>query len=202
MPKKVLDVALATIVFSFPEKTLVEKVPGVDGEGMVTEETKTTIEPGFEPITFQLHNVPSIAALRDAVGNLPEILVQTALHGISQKIGDSYAGAAKDGPEVGLEPVLYAKAQIESMIQQIYNEKWYAVRQAGGGAQNTILVRAYAQATGKTLEEALDFVEPLSDDEKKQLQKLPKIAAAIAGIRAEAAVAKAKALAEKAAAAG
>lgn len=153
-----------------------------------------TVEPrteGGEPtvITFDLSKVDG--PMRDRL----------ALHGAAQKIGDSYAGAKESGED----PIAYAEAAINDTIKQLYAEehgglnKWSVTRTGTGAPRTSLLVQAFAQVSGKSLEEAQEIVSQLNDEEKKELQGKKKIAAAIAAIRAEQAVARAKKAAEEAA---
>ena len=147
-----------------------------------------TVEPKTEGesatvITFDLSKVS------------PEILARLALHGASQKIGDSYAGAKESGED----PVAYATAAINDTIKQLYEGSWSVGRTGTGAPRTSLLVQAYAQVKGITLEEAQEVIGGLNDEEKKVVQAAKKVAAAIAAIRAEQAAARAKKLAEEAA---
>lgn len=165
MPQKKPDIEARKILF-------ILEVPKDAPEGTVGE----TIE-------FDLAKVPE------------DLLPRLALHGASQKIGDSYSGAKESGED----PIAYAKASIEETIKQLYEGKWSVGRTGTGAPRTTHLVRAYAALTGKTLEEALETVGGLTDEEKKALQGQKKIAAKIAQFKAEDAAARAAKLAEEAA---
>lgn len=145
---------------------------------------------GFQPevFTFDLSKVSA------------EMIERLALHGASQKIGDSYAGAKDSGED----PLAYAKAAIQDTIKQLYskenggNDTWSVARSGSGAPRTSILVQAYAQVKGISIEEAQEVISGLNDEEKKVVAAAKKVAAAMAGIRAEAAAAKAKKLAEEA----
>jgi hypothetical protein len=124
------------------------------------------------------------------------VLRNLALHGASQKIGDSYAGAGDES-----DPLAYAKAAVADMIGRLYSGDW---RQAasGGAKRASLLVLAFAEASGRTVDEATEVVEGLGDDEKKALNAKPKIKAIIARIKAERAAAAAEKAAKAAEAAG
>jgi hypothetical protein len=118
-----------------------------------------------------------------------------ALHGASQKIGDTYAGAGAEA-----NPVEFAKAMVAEMIGRLYAGD--TGRVAGAGAKRFgLLTLAYARATGCTEDEAHELIGGLEDDERKAVQKKPKIAAALAAIKAERAIAAAKKAADLAEAA-
>src|SRR5690606_7229783 len=110
----------------------------------------------------------------------PSMLRMLALHGARQKIGDSYAGAKESGED----PVDYATAAILDTIKQLYAEEHgglnrLSVTRTGTGAPRTsLLVQAFALVTGKSVEEAQEYISDLNDEEKKELQKKKKIAAA------------------------
>jgi hypothetical protein len=129
------------------------------------------------------------------VASLPEtVRTQALFHGLSQKIGDSYSGAAsQDDPEG------YARECVKDTIAQLLEGNWRAAG-GGGGPKYGQLVTALAEVTGKTLDEAKAIVEGLSDKERKEVQAKPKIKAAIAKLKLAKAMRDAEA-AEKAAAA-
>lgn len=122
-------------------------------------------------------------------------LFRLALHGASQKIGDSYAGAKESGED----PIKYAKEAVSETIKQLYEGKWAVTRTGSGAPRVSILVLAYAKVKGITEDAALEVLSDLSDDDKKELQKNKKIAAAIAVIRAEQAAERARKAMEAAA---
>lgn len=194
MPKKIIDVATKTITFSFPEKAVKTKTTDSNGK----EVEVFTPGEGFEPRVFHLAKVEGLGD----VDTLPDFLVRTALHGISQKVGDNYANAKEVATETGTDPVQWCRDQIDLMIGQLYTGKWNAVRTGGGGAggRATILVLAFAQVAGCSEDEAIEHVEGLDEKEQKELAKKPKVKAAILQIQAQRAVARAEAAAKAAAA--
>jgi len=111
-----------------------------------------------------------------------EIITQLALHGLSQKLGDSYAGE-KD--------VSVAKVKAGKVLERLVAGDWRAVREGGGGGRITDLAQALADITGRTIEEAVSRIEDMDKDEKSALRKHKKIKARLAEIayeRAKAAV--------------
>lgn len=116
-----------------------------------------------------------------------------AIHGASQKIGDSYASASQ-----ATDAVAFAKAAVKETIAQLYAGTWRATVSAGPKANDLAL--AMSRVDGDTsLEDCIELVGAMSDDEKKVWKKKPKIAAQIALIAVERAQAKANKLAELAA---
>ena len=94
------------------------------------------------------------------------MLVRLALHGASQKGGDSYAGAANEQ-----DPMAYAKASVEETLAGIMSGVWRVT--IGGGPRVTLLARALARIAGKTPEEAQGVIDVHSerDDDGKPSEK-------------------------------
>jgi len=137
--------------------------------------TITAIESG-ESVTVDLNELSN------------EMQLKLALHGLSQKVGDSYAGCEVDE--------IIAKAT--GVINDLKNGDWSS-RVAGSGApRTTLLAEAVVRATGQTMEVVLGKIAEMDDDAKKNLRNHDQIKQATAAIKAERAVAAA----EKAAAAG
>ena len=137
---------------------LVEKLPDLESGSVVFK-----FEDGTEA-TFDVSRVS------DAVRG------QLALHGASQKIGDSYAGAGDD--EIA-DPLAYAKERVADTIARLYAGEWRTATVGTGG----ILAEAMATVSGKTRDECAEILAGMSDDEKKDLRKKKKIAAALARIK-------------------
>ena len=121
----------------------------------------------------------------------PEILLRLALHGASQKVGDSYAGAGADDVA---DPLAFTQECVEETIKQLEAGDWRVG--ATGGPRVSDLAVAIAQLTGKPIEEVSETLKTATDEQKKALRKDPRIAAAIAGIVAAKAAARAAKLAE------
>ena len=148
-------------------------------EGTVTFD----FEDGKDKVAFSLDDMSD------------DIIRALALHGASQKIGDSYASAKKVSEETGVDANEWSRSQAESVIKQLTDGDW-TVRTPGAGGV-TDLAKALAEATGSTVEAAVERLTDASDDEKKGLRKHPAIAAILARIRRERAEAKEKELAGK-----
>lgn len=99
---------------------------------------------------------------------------QLGSYGISQKFGDSYAGA--ESPDEAVETFL-------ATVEQVKSGEWTVRRGGGGAARITMLVEALARVTGKTEEEAQAKIATLDDDEKKDLRTHPQIAAVLEEIK-------------------
>ena len=84
------------------------------------------------------------------------------VHGLSQKGGDSYASAGKEE-----NPLAAAKAWLKETLEQVRKGDWRVT--AVGGFRATLLAKALARVTGKTIEEAqgvVDLHSELDDDGK------------------------------------
>jgi hypothetical protein len=80
------------------------------------------------------------------------MFVRLALHGASQKGGDSYAGAAE-----AENPMAWARDAIKATIDQILAGDWRVV--GVGGPRVTLLARALARVTGRTPEQAQSVID-------------------------------------------
>lgn len=100
-----------------------------------------------------------------------DIIGRLALHGISQKVGDSYAGA---------ESISEARLMAESVWRNLTGGLW-AVKAAKGGK----IVEALHRATGKPFDVCLEKYTLMTEDAKKGLRKHPDIKRALAEIEAE-----------------
>lgn len=115
-----------------------------------------------------------------ALESLPaEIVSMLALHGLSQKLGDSYASVKGDVAE--------AKKRYEAVLTQLQNGEWKKAREGGGegSAKVTELAQAIARFRNAPLEKANAAVAGASPEQKKAWQGNPNIKALIATIRAE-----------------
>lgn len=115
-----------------------------------------------------------------------------SVHGASQKIGDTYAGAAK-----AANPLAWAKECVEEMIAALYAGETGVAREGGGGSvRPSIFVEALARVTGKSVEEVRALVDAMDEAQVKEYKSKKKVARAMADITVERAAARAKALAE------
>lgn len=131
-----------------------------------------------------------------AIASLPQNIVQMlALHGLSQKLGDSYASVKGD--------VNAAKAKFEAVLKQLMAGEWKQAREGGeGGTKVTELAEAIARFKSAPIEKANAVVAQATDDQIKVWKGNAKIKAIIAQIRAEKAAARAAEADAKAAEAG
>lgn len=114
-----------------------------------------------------------------------DIATIACAHGISQKVGDAYAGAEGD------VDVAYGLA--DAMAIRLIGGEWNI--KAEGGAAATMLAQALAEAGQVTLAEAIAKIGDMSKEEKADLRKHPQIAAILSRMELEKAQAKAQATA-------
>jgi len=112
-----------------------------------------------------------------------EVKHQAMLHGLKQKHMDSVAG--KSGAEAW-----DALAATATMLQA---GDWTRAKEASGGTNTTLLSEALMRLYKKTANEVRDALEARSDDEVKEMAKMPQVAAVILTLKAERAAAKAEA---------
>lgn len=123
-----------------------------------------------------------------ALSDLSEAMViRAALHGLSQKMGDSYAGA-KDEPD----PVAFSIASVSDVVKALIAGDWRAATTGTGGSRVSDLAKAVAEVTGKPIEEIVETLAEMSDDQKKPIKDNPHVKAALTRIKAQAAMERAQ----------
>ncbi|UCE47402.1 MAG: hypothetical protein JSW47_17605 [Phycisphaerales bacterium] len=133
-----------------------------------------------------------------AIAELPEaIIANLAVHGLSQKLGDSYASARKATEGTDIDPDEWCKGQVESVFGQLKEGNW-TTRTPGAGGQATDLATALAEVGGIEVSDAIEKLSDASKEEKAALKKHPQIKVVLERIRAERAQAKADAAAKAA----
>lgn len=124
-----------------------------------------------EPILVKLEDFPE------------DVQKHFALHGISQKLGDSYSSAKGD--------VAVAQTAFAATLEQLRNGEWRAARGEGESRpRSTELAAAIARIKGQPLEEVVANLASATDEQKKALRANERVKATIAVIRAEKAQAK------------
>jgi hypothetical protein len=160
---------------------------------------KKTVDTETRIITIQLEDGSSTSHALDSLP--PAIITQLALHGLSQKLGDSYAGAENAVAEGEAETkVGFAKSAVARVWTQLSAGEWSAKREGTGGI--SMLARAIAEVLGITPEDAAAKVEGMDKETKKKVQSSPKVAVALAKLKAAAAARAAERAAAAAEAAG
>lgn len=106
-----------------------------------------------------------------------EVRDQLALHGASQKIGDSYAGVKGNFAE--------GVANAKDVVEQLYAGVWRASREDDARPRLAELAAAIARIKSVPLESATAAVEKGTDEQRKTWRSNAKVKAVIAQIRAE-----------------
>jgi hypothetical protein len=147
---------------------------------MAKKATKTISEDG-STIRFEF-NDDAVEDLNAEMSTFSEDIVQRlAMHGLSAKMGDSYAG---------VETVAECRESALRVYDDLAAGNW-TTRVAGtSGPRVTQLAEAFArvaQARGKelSLEAAVEAIGAMPDEQKKALRKVPAIRKAIADIKVE-----------------
>lgn len=144
-------------------------------------------------------------ALEAELSEFPqEIVTRLALHGLSQRCGDSYAGVGKEFNDT-TEAAAEARRRVERILDQLRQGEYGRVGGGGGGGPRlNLTVKALARATGHTVEEAQQVVEAAKakdenegTDMVKRLRQHPEVKQAMEQIKAEEAQAKAEKLREE-----
>lgn len=151
------------------------------GELKKTKFADKSIDNGKLSIAFGNGEVVSVA-----LDEIPEELhTDLAMHGLSQKLGDSYAGAKGD----------YAMAikNVTQVIEQLKAGDWRASRGSGESKPRVgELAAAVARVKSISVEEAMAILDTLDDEAKKTVRNHAQIKLAIQQIRTEKAVEAAK----------
>jgi hypothetical protein len=119
-------------------------------------------------VIFVLGNGVKVRACLDDYSDA--IRHKLALHGLSQKIGDSASGCAKDRDFSG------AFGNMQTVEDNLRNDTWAS--RAGGGTSD--LVAVLAELQGATLEDAQAAVDKMDEEQLKAVRSNPQVKSAIA----------------------
>ncbi len=122
-------------------------------------------------------NGKSIVASLDELS--AEIIFDLTMHGLKQKLSDSYSGKTLD---------YEIEAEVRAVWETLVSGQWNAGRSSAGG----IWVEAIARAAGSTIEEAQTVWTGLDEATQKDVKKDTDVRLAKAQIEMERAQAKAK----------
>jgi len=111
------------------------------------------------------------------------VINRAALHGFSQKLGDSYSG---------ITDVAEAKLAMHGVLAALKAGDW----NRKGGSTGGIWVEALARATGETIERVMEAWDKMTDEVKAASKKHPDAIKAKAEIELERAQARAASLAD------
>jgi len=106
-----------------------------------------------------------------------------ALHGLSQKAGDSYASANDKGWTID-----DCRDNVADVFDHLRNGIWST---GGDRSGNAIIVEALSRLTGNDTEACREVYQTMTEDEQKDLAKRPDVKAMVAQIKAERAQARA-----------
>lgn len=133
---------------------------------------------GTDRVTFAFVNGETVTA---NIEDLPEDMVKRlAIHGLSQKVGDSYASA---------ETIEEAISSANAVLNNLASNVW-ATKSVRGGK----IVEALVAFSGKPYEECLTVYAKMDDKAKAVLRKHPSIKMELAKIEAKRAEATAAAV--------
>jgi hypothetical protein len=120
------------------------------------------VETGKVSIVIDFRNGKTISVSSEELSHAT--LLRAAAHGLSQKIGDSYA-SCKDVDDMTLAA--------EEMVKRLKAGEWEAVREAGDSlAGASVVIRALVEVTGKSVEDIKAFLDKKLEAAKAANQKL------------------------------
>jgi hypothetical protein len=122
-------------------------------------------------VIFHLGNGSKLSLSLDELS--PEMVERLAIHGLSQKGGDSYSNMSKTRDFAG------AYGALQSTLDNLRNGLWSS--RTGGNTAD--LVVAMAKILGIELEEAQAKVDQASDEQLAAVRKNPQVKLAIAKIQ-------------------
>lgn len=124
------------------------------------------------------------------LGDFAETVVMAAAwHGIAQKLGDAYAGAAN---------VEEAKVRFQAVYEQLTEGDWVSESRGGGGGQASLLASAVAEALGQPLEDVQKTLAGMDKDTRKSIRNHKDVKPVLARMEAERAAARAAKAAKEA----
>jgi len=169
---KILNVALAAV--SASRLGVVEAGGGGESKKVPFCKKEYDVDTGALSFTFGNGHV-----IEANMNDFPaEMRTQLGLHGASQKIGDSFAGAKGNFAE-GIQSA-------QDVIDQLKAGVW---RSSGGEGESRPRLGELAEAISRIkqvpLDKAMAAVEKASDDQRKTWRSNAKVKAVIAQIRSE-----------------
>lgn len=141
--------------------------------------TKTTNDDGSISFVFADKEVMKVSP-----GDFSDAIQSRLMsHGLSQKLGDSFAG---------VQSPVEARARVAQVIEGLTTENW--TTRTPGEPRTNMLIEALAEIQKVEVDVMRKFVEGLDDETKKSVRSHPEVKAKMSEIRAKkdaAAVAKA-----------
>ena len=131
---------------------------------------KKTVDAEQRTVTFEFPDGGRFVAELDKMNDY--MRTRLALHGIAQKLGDTYAGEV-ESPE----------AEVRGMFEELVAGEWSQRRP--GEPRLGLIIEALSRMEDVTIDEAKEFWDTLSDEEKKTLRGDATVKAEVAKIAAE-----------------
>ena len=132
------------------------------GKKTLLKEVTTDAENGEVLVRFDFRNGQTRTIVGSTLSN--EITLRALGHGLSQKVGDECAS---------IDEVDDMVVAVDEMIARLQAGEWAARREAGDSFNGaSIVVKAVAEASGKTVEFVKNFLQKKIDDAAKAGQKL------------------------------
>jgi len=113
-----------------------------------------------------------------------DIQKQLMLHGLSQKLGDSYSGEDADK----------CHSIFTGVLVNLNEGNWSARAGGGGSPRISQLAEALALETGETVEKCVEILSAMDDDKKKAVRVHPAIQVQLSQIKLKKAAADAEKL--------
>lgn len=105
-----------------------------------------------------------------------DLILKSAGHGMEQKLGDETAG------ETEVEDMILA---VDDLIGRLDKGEWSKVREGGGFAGTSVLMRALVELSGKTVDQVKEFLKGKTKLEKDALRASPKVKPIVDRLEAE-----------------
>jgi hypothetical protein len=121
-------------------------------------------------VRFTFTGMAAVVVATDALAD--EVLEYAMLHGLAQKLGDSYSGA---------QTVEEARERFDATLAVLESGEWNGGRAATGG----LWIDAIADVQGIDREAALARWNELDEDKQAAIKKVPRVKAAYAKLAAE-----------------
>lgn len=144
--------------------------------------TKVAVDGGVE---FKFSDGETVVVKLEDLNEV--ICARAAVHGLTQKLGDSYAGA---------DNLRDAKEKFHAVLESLKDGNWNSGRSNVGGGD---LLIAFVEATGKDEADCRELLAGMPAEQKRELRKHKAIVPIILRLSAERQQAKAEKLAKNAA---
>ena len=133
-------------------------------------------------VTFSFATGEEVAVSPKDFSN--EIQAQLMLHGLSQKLGDSYSGEDADK----------CHSIFTGVLANLAEGNWSARAGGGGAPRISQLAEALARETGEDVAKCVETLAAMDDDKKKAVRSHPAIQVQLSQIKLEKAAADAEKL--------